>query len=121
MKLTRRQQYDLVAKKANCLLGCVRQSPASWLRGDPSPLLSLAQLQQERRGARISENNNSADTKISEKGEGEGGPGAGVEMPLQPMVQTTVRQAASLQPEVHSGADIYLQLMEDSMPEQADA
>ena len=36
------------------------------------------------------------------------------EIPLQPMVKTMVRQAVPLQPmEVHSGADIHPQPMED--------
>ena len=44
------------------------------------------------------------------------------EIPLQPMVKTMVRQAVPLQPmEVHSGADIHLQPVEDPTPEQGDA
>ena len=44
------------------------------------------------------------------------------EIPLQPVVKTMVRQAVPLQPmEVHSGADIHLQPVEDPMPEQVDA
>ena len=44
------------------------------------------------------------------------------EIPLQPMVKTMVRQAVPLQPmEVHDGADIYLQPMEDPTPKQVDA
>jgi len=39
------------------------------------------------------ERNNSADTKVSEGGEGGGAPGAGVEVHLQPMEKTIVRQA----------------------------
>ena len=67
---------------------------------------------------RICEKNNHADTKVSE---GAGG-GAGAEIPLQPMGKTTVRQAVPLQPmEVHGGADIHLQPVEDPTPEQADA
>ena len=55
---------------------------------------------------RICERNNSADTKVSEEGGGGGAPGAGAEIPLQPMVKTMVRQqAVPLQPmEVHGGA-----------------
>ena len=42
--------------------------------------------------------------------------------PLQPVVKTMVRQAIPLQPmEVHGGADIHLQPMEDPTPGQADA
>ena len=54
---------------------------------------------------RICERNNSADTKVSEEGGGGGGPGAGAEIPLQPVGKTMVRQAVPLQPmEVHGGA-----------------
>ena len=43
-------------------------------------------------------------------------------IPLQPVGKTTVRQAVPLQPmEVHGGADIHLQPVEDPMPEQVDA
>jgi len=53
---------------------------------------------------------------------GGGAPGAGAEVPLQPMEQTMVRQAVTLQSmEVHGGADLYLQPMKDPMPEQVDA
>ncbi|KAK4806783.1 hypothetical protein QYF61_005579 [Mycteria americana] len=39
-----------------------------------------------------------------------------------PVVKTMVRQAVPLQPmEVHGGADIHLQLVEDPTPEQVDA
>ncbi|KAJ7422976.1 hypothetical protein BTVI_11474 [Pitangus sulphuratus] len=74
-----------------------------------------AQLQRER--ARIWESNSPADPKASEEG---GGAGAtGTEIPLQPMVKTMVKQ---LQPmEVHDGAEIHLQPMEDHTPEQVDA
>ncbi|GAB0178064.1 epimerase family protein SDR39U1 [Grus japonensis] len=41
---------------------------------------------------------NSADTKVSEEGGGGGAPGAGAEIPLQPLVKTMVRQAVPLQP-----------------------
>ena len=57
---------------------------------------------------RIRERNNPADTKVSEEGGGGGAPGAGAEIPLQPVVKTMVRQAVPLQPmEEHSGADIH--------------
>ena len=66
--------------------------------------------------------NNSADTKVSEEGGGGGAPGAGVEMPLQPVVKPMVRQAVPLQPmDVHGGADIHLQPMEDPTLEQVEA
>ena len=72
---------------------------------------------------RICERNNSADTKVSEEGGGGGAPGARAEIPLQPMVKTTARQAVPLQTvEVHGArADIHLQPVEDSMPKQVDA
>ncbi|KAK4818651.1 hypothetical protein QYF61_016700 [Mycteria americana] len=58
-------------------------------------------------------------SKVSEEGGGGGAPGAGAEIPLQPMVKTTVRQAVPLQPmEVNGGADIHLQPVEDPTPEQ---
>ncbi|KAK4832278.1 hypothetical protein QYF61_021677 [Mycteria americana] len=72
-----------------------------------------------KRGLRLCEKNNSADTKVSEEVGGEGAPSAGAEIPLQPVVKTMVRQAVPLQPmEVHSGADIHLQPVEDPMLEQ---
>jgi len=71
---------------------------------------------------RICERNNSADTKVSAEGGGRGAPGAGAEIPLQPVEQTMVRQAVPLQPmEVHGGADPHLQPREDPMLEQEDA
>ena len=46
-------------------------------------------------------------------------PGAGAEIPLQPVGKTMVRQAVPLQPrEVHGGADLHLQPGEDPTPEQ---
>jgi len=68
---------------------------------------------------RICERNNSADTKVSKEGGGEGVPGAGAEVPLQLVVKTMVRQVVTLQPmEVHGGADNHLQPMVDPTPEQ---
>jgi len=65
---------------------------------------------------------NSADVKVSEGGGGGGAPGTGAEIPLQFVEKIMVRQAVLLQPmEVHSGADIHLQLMGDPKPEQVDA
>ena len=68
------------------------------------------------------ERNNSADPQVSAEGGGGGAPGAGAEIPLQPMGKTMVRQAVPLQPrEVHSGADLHLQPGEDPTLEQGDA
>jgi len=70
---------------------------------------------------RLCERNNSADTKVSQEGGG-GAPGIRAEIPLQPVEQTMVRQAVPLQPmEVHGGADLHLQPMEDPTLEQVDA
>jgi len=67
---------------------------------------------------RICERNNSADTKVSEGGGGGGAPSSGAEIPLQPMEKTMVRQAVPLQPvEVHGGADLHLQPVEDPTAE----
>ncbi|GAB0175956.1 epimerase family protein SDR39U1 [Grus japonensis] len=41
---------------------------------------------------------NSADTKVSADGGAGGAPGAGAEIPLQPVVKTMVKQAVPLQP-----------------------
>ena len=70
---------------------------------------------------RIGERNNTAYTKAGEEGGGGGAPGAGAEIPLQPVVKTMVRQAVPLQPmDVHGGADIHLQPVEDPTLEQVD-
>ena len=71
------------------------------------------------RVVRTCKRNNPADTKVSEEGGGGDAPGAGVEIPLQPVVKTLVRQAVTLQSrEVHGGADIHLQPVEDPTAEQ---
>jgi len=60
--------------------------------------------------------------EVSEEGEGAGAPGAGAEIALHPMEKTVVRHVVPLQHmEVHSGADIHLQPVEDPTPEQVDA
>jgi len=70
---------------------------------------------------RICERNNSADTKVGEEGGGGGPSGAEAEVPLQPVKKTMVRWAVPLQPmEVHGGADILLQPVDDPTPEQVD-
>ena len=71
---------------------------------------------------KICQRNKFADTKVSEEGGGGGTPGTGAEIPHQPVIKTMVRQAIPLQPmEVHSGADLHLQPMQDPTPEQVDA
>ena len=62
---------------------------------------------------RIWERTNSADTKVSEEGDGGGAPGTRADIPLQPLEQTMVRQAVPQQPmEVHGGAEIHLHPVE---------
>ena len=71
---------------------------------------------------RLCERNNSADIKVSEEGGGGGAQDARAEISLQTVMKTMVRQAVPLQTmDVHSGADIHLQPVEDPMPEQVDA
>jgi len=66
--------------------------------------------------------NHPADTKVTEEGGGGCAPGAGAEIPLQPVEQTTVGQACVSAPlEVHGRADLHLQPGEDPMLEQVDA
>ena len=48
------------------------------------------------RGVRLCERNNSADTKVSEEGEGGGVPGSRAEILLQPMEKTMMRQTVPL-------------------------
>ncbi|GAB0202756.1 hypothetical protein GRJ2_002741200 [Grus japonensis] len=60
------------------------------------------------------------DTKVTEEGGG-GAPGAGAEIPLQPVEKTTVKQAVPLQPIEDDGeADIHLQPVEDPTPEMVE-
>ena len=74
------------------------------------------------RGVNICERNIPADTKVSDKGGGGGGPSTRAENPLQLLVKTMVRKAVPLQHmEVNGGADIHLHPMEDPMLEQVDA
>jgi len=68
------------------------------------------------------ERNNSSDTKVSEEGGRGGTPGTGAEIPLQSVVKTMSETGCPLQPmDFHSGADIYLQLLEDPISEQVEA
>jgi len=48
------------------------------------------------RGMKLCKRNNSADTKVCEKGGGGDAPGTGAEILLQPMEKTTVRQVVPL-------------------------
>jgi len=62
---------------------------------------------------RACERNYSANIKLSEVGGG-GAPGTRAEILLQPMEKTMAWQAVPLHPmDVHGGADIHLQPMED--------
>ncbi|GAB0208407.1 mitochondrial enolase superfamily member 1 [Grus japonensis] len=107
---------DPLLAKAESISGGGSDSVITYLRRERKLLRNGSW----RRGVRICERNNSADTKVSEEGGGGGAPpGAGAEIPLQPVVKTMVKQAVPLQPmEVHSGADIHLQPVEDPTPEQ---
>lgn len=68
---------------------------------------------------RTYERNSSADLKVSAEGGGRNSPGIGAEIPLQPLVWTTMSQAAPLQDmEIHSKAGIILQPQEDPVLEQ---
>ncbi|GAB0178094.1 epimerase family protein SDR39U1 [Grus japonensis] len=84
--------------------------------------VAAQQQLQPQRGVRIRERNNSADTKVSADGGGGGAPGAGAEIPLQPLEKTMVRQAVPLQlMGADGGTDIHLQPMEDPTPEHVKA
>ncbi|GAB0177095.1 epimerase family protein SDR39U1 [Grus japonensis] len=68
------------------------------------------------------ERNNSADTKVSADGGAGGAPGAGAEIPLQPMEKTMVKQAVPLQPMEDDGEQrFHLQPVEDPTAEQVEA
>ncbi|GAB0184861.1 hypothetical protein GRJ2_000951400 [Grus japonensis] len=102
-------KMDLLLAKAKPISHNGSTSGITWLRRGKTPAL----LQPERRTRRC-ESNNSADIKISAEGGRGGAPGAGAEIPLQPVEKTMVRQAVPLQPmEVHGGADIHLQPVEN--------
>ncbi|KAK4819386.1 hypothetical protein QYF61_003657 [Mycteria americana] len=104
----RKDLNDDVEKKVRILVDFVHYATLAVLSSCPDTIQRSEKMR-----------NNSADTKVSEEGEGGGAPGTRAEIPLQPLVQTMVRQAVPLQPmEVHGGADIHLQTMEDPMPEQ---
>ncbi|GAB0186167.1 mitochondrial enolase superfamily member 1 [Grus japonensis] len=109
---------DLLLAKAEPISDSGSTFGITYLRGEKN---HQEQLQPER-GVRRFERNNSAGTKVSEEGGGGGAPGAGAEIPLQPVEKTMVRQAVPLQPiEVNTGADIHLQPMEGPTLEQVEA
>ncbi|RMB98818.1 hypothetical protein DUI87_25037 [Hirundo rustica rustica] len=65
-----------------------------------------------KRGVRVCEGNDSADTKVSVEGGAGSAPGAGAEIPLQPLVQPMVRQLCPAAMEVSGGAEIRLEQVE---------
>ncbi|KAJ7420692.1 suppression of tumorigenicity 5 protein isoform x4 [Willisornis vidua] len=56
---------------------------------------------QPEREMRTCERNSSTDTKVSDEGGGGVAPGAGAEIPVEPIVKTMVRQAVPLKPAEH--------------------
>ncbi|PKU47314.1 rna-directed dna polymerase from mobile element jockey-like [Limosa lapponica baueri] len=87
-KLSMSEQCVAAAEKADRMLGCINKGIIS------------------------------RDTKGREQGGGGGALGSRAEIPPQPVMKTMVTQAVPLQPmKVNSGADIYLQPMEDPVPE----
>ena len=77
-----------------------------------------AQKLQLERGVRAHKIKNTADPQVTEEGRGGGAPGTRAEIPLQPVVKTMVRWVVPLRSmEVHGGADIHLQPVEDPMLE----
>ncbi|GAB0209107.1 acid sphingomyelinase-like phosphodiesterase 3b [Grus japonensis] len=98
---------DLPLAKAKPISDSGSASGIMYLRRRGEKKTTEKHQQQPERGVRICERNNSADTKVSEEGEGGGAPGTGAEIPLQPVVKTMVRQAVPLQPmEDAEGAEI---------------
>ncbi|GAB0205093.1 epimerase family protein SDR39U1 [Grus japonensis] len=72
----------------------ISASVITYLRREKKTLReSFCSWREEREDVR-----NSADTKVSAEGGGGGAPGAGAEIPLQPVVKTMVKQAVPLQP-----------------------
>ncbi|GAB0179598.1 epimerase family protein SDR39U1 [Grus japonensis] len=105
---------DLPLAKAKPISNSGSTSWITWLRKGKKTTSSNCSEREVRR----CERNNSADTKVGEEGGGRGAPGAGAEIPLQPVEKTLVRQAVPLQPvEVDGGEDIHLQPVEDPRPE----
>ncbi|GAB0180053.1 epimerase family protein SDR39U1 [Grus japonensis] len=71
----------------------ISASVITYLRRRKTLRESFCSRREEREDVR-----NSADTKVSADGGGGGAPGAGAEIPLQPVVKTMVKQAVPLQP-----------------------
>ncbi|GAB0178615.1 epimerase family protein SDR39U1 [Grus japonensis] len=71
----------------------ISASGITYLRRRKTLRESFCSRREEREDVR-----NSADTKVSADGGGGGAPGTGAEIPLQPVVKTTVKQAVPLQP-----------------------
>ncbi|GAB0188921.1 acid sphingomyelinase-like phosphodiesterase 3b [Grus japonensis] len=71
----------------------ISASVITYLRRRKTLRESFCSRREEREDVR-----NSADTKVSADGGGGGAPGAGAEIPLQPLVKTMVKQAVPLQP-----------------------
>jgi len=94
---------DPLVAKAEPISGSGSASVITYLTRGKKCCTAAAQ-----RGVRICDRNNSADTKVNDEEGGEGAPGAGAQIHLQPMVKTTVKQIVPLHPmEVHSGAGGY--------------
>jgi len=85
---------DPMLTKAKSIGNCGSASVITYLRKGKNLLWN----NNRERGVRRCERNNSADTKVSEKGGGGGPPGIRAEIPLQPMEKTMVRQTVLLQP-----------------------
>ncbi|GAB0202797.1 epimerase family protein SDR39U1 [Grus japonensis] len=71
----------------------ISASVITYLRRETKQLESFCSWREEWEDVR-----NSADTKVSADGGAGGAPGAGAEIPLQPVVKTMVKQAVPLQP-----------------------
>ncbi|TRZ09146.1 hypothetical protein HGM15179_017960 [Zosterops borbonicus] len=94
-------KMDLLLVKAKPIGSDGSTSEIAYLRREKNHCTTAA-------GGEMGENmerTNSADTKVSEEGVGGGAPGAGAEIPQQPV-------------EVYGGTEIHLQLMQDPMLEQ---
>ena len=89
-------KMDLPLAKAEPVSDSGSASGMTYLRREKKA--AVAQKLQLERGVRTCKSNKPADPKVSEEEGGGDAPGTGVEIPLQPMGKTTVRQAVPLQP-----------------------